>query len=251
MYDGAGCAYIIALWSYHGLHGTAFAQQQGITRPLATATFHEPKHETVKSCPSAAQPSPAQHSTLPESRPLHASRQPMTLSPVFRIVARLPGAVPSKKFPAFHDTHPSCQRQAKLVSQLGSYSASLGCTHDQGPPPHPLKKADDDTKVRCVGSRPSRRSLSAYTLTRLVLGPSPRTQKLPRRVGQIAVQLRNSMELPLPPFTPPLRRRPGEHRSNPGSSHLSFLATAAETRPRHPAVDFETAPPSLQFETCP
>lgn len=174
-----------------------------------------PKHETVKSCPSACQHSSAQ---LPPKEPASPClRQPMTLSPGFRIVARLSGAVPPKKFPAFHDTHTSCQRQAKTGQPI-VVLLSLTWLH-QHPTPHLQPRR---LSLHALGRREGRRRrqtlLYWLTITRSVFArayapghhilpcnfrPLAEYQTLPRRVGPVAVQLRNLMELPLLPPSPP------------------------------------------------
>lgn len=147
-----------------------------------------PKHETVKSCPSACQHSSAQ---LPPKEPASPClRQPMTLSPGFRIMARLSGAVPPKKFPALTHTHHASAR-LKLASQLLCYSASLGCTNA----PHHIynlgvslcmhwvdDEVDDGDKLCFVGSQSSGKSLPAHmrlgiTYCRVIFGPSPSTRR--------------------------------------------------------------------------
>lgn len=158
-----------------------------------------------------------------------------------------------------HTRHASAR--LKRASQLLCYSASLGCSHD----PHRIpnlgvasstdwvdEKVDDGDRIR-----PSEVSLSASPRAhswaselqcdfRLIA----ENQMLPRREGArqwprpVTVQLRDSMGYCLLPSTPP---PPARRPPQPIPVHL---ITCPETRPRQPAVDFETAPPSLQFETC-
>lgn len=225
--------------------------------------------------------STAQHSTArhpPREPACPCSRQPMTLSPAFRIVARLSGAVPPKKFLALHDTHPSCQRQAKLAGQLLCYSASLGCTND----PHPIRNLgvplctdwvdgmvlDDDGKVCCVGCRPRGMSLPAHSRTqdstwghpncRANFGPSPSTRRClggwARGGGQASHSPAEefdgiaSCHQNRPPPPPPARRPPQLI-----PVHLISHSSLRAPRPVHgsPLSISRRAPPSLQFETCP
>lgn len=222
----------------------------------------------MKSCPSAGQHSSARHPPKEPASP--CSWQPMALSPSSRIVARLSGAVPSKKkFPAFHDTHPSCQRQAKTgqpIVVLPSLAWLAPTTHTTSTTSASLfaqigstRRSTRIIKV-CYGGLPTIKNalLRAHAPGHpnchctIVLGPSPSTRRCRVGWGQaVAVQLRNSMELPLPPSPPP---PPGRRPPQPSRFIPSLIPryrprdspTAARCRFRDGSAfpGFETRPSS-------